>query len=72
VPGVDGRRSARPRPAPLANPDPTRPVGAFFVLTSPVEVSFDMVTSFLIPTTGQPVRLRASGSVQVRCADPGC
>jgi len=52
-------------------PDPTRPVGAFFVLTSPVEVSFDMVTSFLIPTTGQPVRLRASGSVQVRCADPG-
>jgi len=52
-------------------PDPTRPVGAFFVLTAPVEVSFDMVTSFMIPTTGQPVRLRASGSLQVRCADPG-
>lgn len=52
-------------------PDPTRPVGAFFVLTAPVEVSFDMVTSFMIPSTGQPVRLRASGSLQVRCADPG-
>lgn len=52
-------------------PDPTRPVGAFFVLTAPVEVSFDMITSFMIPTTGQPVRLRASGSLQVRCADPG-
>ena len=52
-------------------PDPTRPVGAYFVLTAPVEVSFDMVTSFMIPTTGQPVRLRASGSLQVRCADPG-
>ena len=42
-------------------PDPSRPVGAFFVLTAPVEVSFDMVTSFLIPATGMPVRLRASG-----------
>lgn len=52
-------------------PDPTRPVGAFFVLTAPVEIGFDMVTSFIIPTTGQPVRLRASGSLQVRCADPG-
>ena len=52
-------------------PDPTRPVGAFFVLTAPVEVSFDMVTSFMVPTTGQPVRVRASGSLQVRCADPG-
>lgn len=52
-------------------PDPTRPVGAFFVLTAPVEVSFDMTTSFMIPATGQPVRLRASGSLQVRCADPG-
>ena len=52
-------------------PDPSRPVGAFFVLTAPVEVSFDMITSFLIPTTGMPVRLRASGSLQVRCADPG-
>jgi hypothetical protein len=52
-------------------PDPTRPVTAFFVLTAPVEVSFDMVTGFVIPGTGQPVRLRATGSLQVRCADPG-
>jgi hypothetical protein len=41
------------------------------VLTAPVEVSFDMVTGFVIPATGQPVRLRATGSLQVRCADPG-
>jgi hypothetical protein len=52
-------------------PDPSRPIGAFFVLTAPVVVSFDMVTGFLVPATGQPVRLRASGSLQVRCADPG-
>ncbi len=52
-------------------PDPTRPVAAFFVLTAPVEVNFDMVTGFVIPSTGQPVRLRATGSLQVRCADPG-
>ena len=52
-------------------PDPTRPVGAFFVLTGPVDCAFDMTTSFVIPTTGQPVRLRARGSLQVRCADPG-
>jgi hypothetical protein len=52
-------------------PDPSRPVGAFFVLTAPVEVSFDMTTMFLIPTTGQPIRLRANGSLQVRCVDPG-
>jgi hypothetical protein len=50
--------------------DPMRPVSAFFVLTAPVEVSFDMTTSFTIPATGQPVRLRASGSLQVRCSDP--
>ncbi len=52
-------------------PDPTRPVAAFFVLTAPVEVNFDMVTGFVIPATGQPVRIRATGSLQVRCADPG-
>ena len=51
-------------------PDPMRPVAAFFVLTAPVEVSFDMTTSFVIPTSGQPVRLRATGSLQVRCQDP--
>jgi hypothetical protein len=52
-------------------PDPTRPVSAFFVLTAPVEVSFDMTTMFIIPMSGMPVRLRASGSLQVRCVDPG-
>lgn len=52
------------------SPDPMRPASAFFVLTSPVEVSFDCATQFVIPTTGQPVRLRGSGSLQVRCADP--
>jgi hypothetical protein len=52
-------------------PDPTRPVSAFFVLTAPVEVSFDMTTMFVIPMTGQPVRLRAIGSLQIRCSDPG-
>ncbi len=51
-------------------PDPTRPVHAFFVLAAPVEVSFDMVTMFIIPTTGEGVRLRATGSLQVRCTDP--
>jgi len=52
-------------------PSPMHPVAAFFVLTAPVEASFDMTTSFVIPTTGQPVRLRAVGSLQVRCVDPG-
>jgi hypothetical protein len=50
-------------------PDPSRPVSAYFVLTAPVEVSFDMITQFMIPTTGQVVRLRAIGSLQVRCMD---
>jgi hypothetical protein len=53
------------------SPDPSRPVAAFFVLTSAVEAPFDMVTSFVVPSSGMPVRLRATGSVQVRCADPG-
>lgn len=52
-------------------PDPSRPVSAYFVLTAPVEVSFDMITQFMVPTTGQAVRLRAGGSLQVRCMDPG-
>lgn len=50
-------------------PDPMRPVSAYFVLTAPVEVSFDLLTQFLIPATGQHVRIRATGSVQVRCVD---
>jgi hypothetical protein len=52
-------------------PDPMRPVSAFFVLMSPVSVTFDMTTMFMIPATGQPVRLRATGSLMVRCTDPG-
>jgi hypothetical protein len=51
-------------------PDPTRPVGAYFVLTAPVEVSFDMITQFHVPSTHQAVRIRATGSLQVRCMDP--
>lgn len=51
-------------------PDPSRPVSAYFVLTAPVEVSYDMITQFIMPTTGQPVRLRATGSLSVRCMDP--
>jgi hypothetical protein len=51
-------------------PDPTRPTGAYFVLTVPVEVSFDMTTSFMLPSNGMPVRLRGTGSLQVRCGDP--
>jgi len=51
-------------------PDPMRPVSAFFVATTPVDVTFDMTTAFMIPATGQPVRIRATGSLQVRCADP--
>ena len=52
-------------------PDPMRPVSAYFVLTAPVEVSFDMITQFVMPNSGQPVRVRAVGSMQVRCMDPG-
>ncbi len=50
-------------------PDPTRPASAYFVLTAPVDVPFDMTTTFLIPATGQRVRLHATGALQVRCAD---
>lgn len=52
-------------------PDPMRPVAAFFVRLTPVDAVFDLTTSFVVPATGQPVRLRAVGTVQVRCADPG-
>src|SRR5437868_6089194 len=53
------------------SPDPRFPVSAYFVLTAPVEVSFDMATMFVVPSTGHTVRLRANGSLQVRCSDPG-
>ena len=51
-------------------PDPAKPTNAYFVLTGPVEAPFDMMTTFVIPTTQQPVRLRAQGSMLVRCIDP--
>ncbi len=51
-------------------PDPMRPTVAYFVLTGPVEVGFDCATSFVVPLTQQPVRIRANGSVTVRCSDP--
>lgn len=47
-----------------------RPASIYFVLTSPVEVSFDMTTRFLIPATGEPMRVRASGALAVRVTDP--
>ncbi|HWO21153.1 MAG TPA: hypothetical protein VNO30_20435, partial [Kofleriaceae bacterium] len=52
-------------------PDPMRPVAAYFVLMAPVEVAFDLVTTFMIPMMGMPVRVRAVGAIQVRCTDPG-
>jgi hypothetical protein len=57
-------------------PDPSRPTSAYFVRSTPVEVAFDMATTFMLPPTvaaGAPIRCRllASGAVQVRCADPG-
>ena len=52
-------------------PDPSRPVGAYFVSTAPVETSFDVTTSFVIPASQQTATLRAQGSIIVRCVDPG-
>lgn len=52
------------------SPDPARPTAVYFVLTGPVEVPFDMVAQFTMPGSGQPVMLRAQGSVLVRVADP--
>lgn len=52
------------------NPDVSRPAAAYFVLTSSVEVPFDMVTRFMLPATREPIALRASGAVMVRCAEP--
>jgi hypothetical protein len=51
-------------------PDPTRPSTAYFVSTSPIEVDFDLVTTFVVPLTRQTVRVRATGAVTVRCTDP--
>lgn len=51
-------------------PQPGKPTNAYFVLTGPVEAPFDMTTAFVLPSTGQHVRVRAAGSLLVRCADP--
>jgi hypothetical protein len=56
-------------------PDPSRPTSVYFVRQTPVEVAFDMATTFLLPApaAGAPpprVRLLASGAVQISCADP--
>jgi hypothetical protein len=52
-------------------PDPMSPSAAYFVLTAPVEVEFDLATTFQLPATGETVRVRATGSLHVRCSDPG-
>ncbi len=52
------------------SPDPSRPTAVYFVLTGPVEVDFDMMAQFTMPGSGQPVMLRAQGSVLVRVSDP--
>ena len=51
-------------------PQPGKPTNAYFVLTGPVEAPFDMTSGFVLPTNGATVRLRATGSMLVRCADP--
>jgi len=51
-------------------PMPGKPTNAYFVLTGPVEAPFEMSSGFILPSTGQLVRLRAAGSLLVRCADP--
>ena len=53
------------------SPDPSRPVAAYFVSFGAVDVEFDMITRFALPSTRQPIWIRASGSVLVRCSDPG-
>lgn len=53
------------------SPDPSRPVAAYFVSFGVVDVEFDMITRFPLPISGQPIWIRASGSVLVRCSDPG-
>lgn len=52
------------------NPDLARPAAAFFVLTSAVEVEFDLVTRFMLPVTREPVALRATGALMIRCSQP--
>src|SRR3954471_8064672 len=52
------------------SPDPSKPVSVYFVLTAPVEVPFDMMAQFAMPSTGMAATVRAHGSVLVRVSDP--
>ncbi|HEX4451053.1 MAG TPA: hypothetical protein VH143_09300 [Kofleriaceae bacterium] len=52
------------------SPNPMQPTAAYFVLNAPVEVSFDFATTFALPISGEAVRVRSAGSLQVRCSDP--
>lgn len=52
-------------------PDPSRPVGVYFVSHGSVDVEFELITRFTLPATNQPIQIRAGGSVLVRCGDPG-
>lgn len=53
------------------SPDPTKPVSVYFVLTGPVDVPFDMMAQFTMPSNGHVVAFRVQGSVLVRVSDPG-
>jgi len=53
------------------SPSPDKPTSAYFILTGPVEVPFEVATAFMLPSNGAPIRLRAAGSLLVRCSDPG-
>ncbi|MEZ4361233.1 MAG: hypothetical protein R3B48_13700 [Kofleriaceae bacterium] len=37
----------------------------------PVEVEFELVTRFSLPSTAQPIQIKAAGAVSIRCVDPG-
>ena len=53
-------------------PDPSKPTNAFFVLTGPVEAPFDMVTTFVVPSTQQPVRLARRAACSCAAWIPRC
>lgn len=50
-------------------PAPQFPALAYFVRTAPIHVSFDMSTMFVLPGSGQSIRVAASGTLQARCSD---
>ena len=69
--GVDGRRPARARAASLAHAGSDAAGRRVLRADRAGRGLVRHDDEFVIPTTGQPVRLRASGSLQVRCTDPG-